>query len=296
MPLWKAWLLAARLKTLPAAVVPVWAGCLLAYQLRGTYHMGFALLTVMGAAFIQIATNFFNDVIDAEKGADTEKRLGPQRATATGLITARQMYLGALIAAALAAVCGLLLYQARGEIIFLIGVPSLYLSYGYTGGPFPLAYRGLGELFVILFFGLIAVSGTLFIQTGNWPWQGFVVGLQIGLLSAVLIAVNNYRDLEEDRSADKRTLVVRWGRPLMRRLIYFMTVSPALLLLPLGAYSLHFWSALVLALFFLFLEWRLMRPDGVSSKLLGLSALHLILFVLIQHLCLWLTSASLWIL
>ncbi len=293
MPLWKAWLLAARPKTLPAAIVPVWAACLLAFQLTGDIDLRLALVTLMGAVWIQIATNFFNDVIDAEKGADNEDRVGPARACATGLISRRAMYLGAFGALFLAALCGLLLYQARGWLILVIGLPSLYLSYGYTGGPVPLAYRGLGELFVILFFGLVAVSGTLFVQTDSWPWQGGILGLQVGLLSAVLIAVNNYRDLEGDQLVGKRTLAVRWGRRVMRRLIYLMTLLPSLLILFLGVQPFWFFSALILAFIFLFLERRFLRPDGVSSKLLGLSALHLILFVVVQHLCLGLTSGRL---
>lgn len=288
-PIWKAWLLAARPKTLPAAVVPTWSGCLLAWQLTGGFDLRLAVLTVLGAIFIQIATNFFNDVIDAEKGADTAARIGPQRATVSGLLSRRAMYSGAFFTLSLAVICGVFLLQERGWPILLIGIPSLYLSYGYTGGPLPLAYRGLGEAFVILFFGLVAVMGTVFVQTGGWPWQGAVLGLQVGLLSAVLIAVNNYRDLEEDRAADKRTIVVRWGRPLVARLIYFMTLLPALLVLLLQGVGVWFAVSFVLAVGFLFLERHFLRPDGVSSKLLGFSAVHLILFVIAQNLCLVLT-------
>ena len=278
--------MAARPKTLPAAVVPVWSGCLLAWQLSGDFDLRLAVLTLFGAIFIQIATNFFNDVIDAEKGADTAERAGPQRATASGLLSRRAMYGGAFVMLAAASVCGFLLFQERGWAILAIGIPSLYLSYGYTGGPLPLAYRGLGEVFVILFFGLIAVGGTVFVQTGMWPWLGAVLGFQIGLLSAVLIAVNNYRDLEEDEVVDKRTLVVRWGRAPVAKLIYAMTLLPSLLVLSYGGVGCWFFGSLALAGVFLVLEWRFLRPDGVSSKLLGLSALHLILFVLIQNLCL----------
>lgn len=188
-----------------------------------------------------------------------------------------------------AVVCGFLLYQVRGWAILAIGIPSLYLSYGYTGGPLPLAYRGLGEIFVILFFGLVAVAGTIFVQTGVWPWQGLVLGFQIGLLSAVLIAVNNYRDLEEDRDADKRTLAVRWGREPLRKLIHGMTVLPAFLVPVYSDSVCWFGASLALAAVFLVAEIRLLKPDTVSSKLLGLSALHLILFVVAQNVCLSLT-------
>jgi len=289
VPFWKAWVLAARPKTLPAAIVPVWAGCLLAKELTRNFDLRLAVLTALGAIFIQIATNFFNDVIDAEKGADTLDRVGPQRATVSGLLSRRAVYTGAIFILLQAIVCGFLLYQVRGWAILAIGVPSLYLSYGYTGGPFPLAYRGLGEVFVVLFFGLVAVMGTIFVQSGVWPWQGAVLGLQIGFLSAVLIAVNNYRDLEADGKANKRTLVVRWGRPPVSKLIDLMIVIPAILVLPLDGIGCWFFGSLALALLFLFLKKCLLGPDEVRSSLLGLSALHLILFVLLQNLCLSLT-------
>ncbi len=289
MAVLKSWVLAARPKTLPAAIVPVWAGCLVAWSVNGELSWRLAVVTVFGALFIQIATNFFNDVIDAEKGADTERRLGPKRAAAGGLLSPRALYQGAIFLLVQAVVCGIFLFQARGWPILLIGIPSLYLSYGYTGGKFPLAYLGLGELFVILFFGLVAVAGTVFIQIGEWPMRAWLVGLQIGLLSAVLIAVNNYRDLEEDRAAHKRTLVVRWGRKPVALLIYLMTVLPAGLVLLTAGPGLWFMVSLILALVFLALELLLLKPNEVAPQLLGLSALHLVLFVLAWHLCLALT-------
>ena len=194
--MFKACLLAARPKTLPAAIVPVWVGCVLAWKLSGNFNLWLALCTVGGAIAIQIATNFFNDAIDAKKGADTEKRLGPTRVTASGMMESKTVMQLATLFLGLAVACGVVLYQARGWPIIAIGIPSLFLAYGYTGGPFPLAYRGLGELFVVLFFGLVAVAGTVFIQTGGWPRESLLLGLQIGLLSAVLISINNLRDRE----------------------------------------------------------------------------------------------------
>ena len=286
---WKAWLLAARPKTLPAAIVPVWSGCLMTAALGFDISYRLAVVTIMGAIFIQIATNFFNDVIDALKGADTIERAGPTRATASGLLSPKAMYAGASFMLLQALVCGSLLADERGWPIVAIGIPSLYLSYGYTGGPVPLAYCGLGEIFVILFFGFVAVMGTIFIQTGLWPWQGWVLGLQIGCLSAVLIAVNNYRDLEEDKVANKRTLVVRLGRKPVAFLIYLLTILPSFLVLVFPDSWSWFALSFTLGATFLFLEWLLLKPDGVRSSLLGLSALHLILFVSAQHFCLVLT-------
>lgn len=207
----KACFLAARPKTLPAAIVPVWAGCVLAWKLTGKFDLILAVYTLAGAVAIQIATNFFNDAIDSRKGADTDRRLGPTRVTASGMLKSKTVMQVATGFLGIAVICGFLLFQARGWPILYIGIPSLFLAYGYTGGPFPLAYRGMGELFVILFFGLVAVAGTVFIQTGNWPRESLLLGLQIGLLSAILISINNLRDRDEDASTGKRTLAVRFG-------------------------------------------------------------------------------------
>ncbi|MBJ07241.1 MAG: 1,4-dihydroxy-2-naphthoate octaprenyltransferase [Verrucomicrobiaceae bacterium] len=207
----RSYLLATRPKTLPAAIVPVWVGCALAWKMTGGIDPRLALFTVLSALCIQVATNLFNDVIDDQKGADTAGRLGPQRVTGSGLLSRRAVYLGAFVFIGLACVCSVPLIEARGWTIIAIGIPSLYLAYGYTGGPFPLAYLGLGEVFVVLFFGLVAVGGTFFVQTGMWSWPAGALGLQVGMLSAVLIAINNLRDVEEDRRSGKKTLAVRFG-------------------------------------------------------------------------------------
>lgn len=285
----KAWLIASRPKTLPAAIVPVWAGCLMAWDLDRRFDLRLAALTCLGAIFIQIATNFFNDVIDAKKGADTVARRGPKRVTVTGLLSSRKVYGGALVMLLSASICGAYLFQERGWAIVVIGIPSLYLSYGYTGGFFPLAYKGVGEIFVILFFGLVAVMGTIFIQTESWRMEGFLLGLQVGFLSAVLIAVNNYRDVEDDQLAHKMTLAVRLGRPVVKWMIFVMTVTPSLLVLVLGGPITWFLISFPMATVFLILEIRFLKSAGVSSALLGLSALHLILFVFAQNLAMALT-------
>ncbi|MDA0765424.1 MAG: 1,4-dihydroxy-2-naphthoate octaprenyltransferase [Verrucomicrobia bacterium] len=225
----KAWILAARPKTLPAAIVPVWVGCVLAWKLVGAVDWRLAGFTLAGALCIQVATNLFNDAIDARKGADTEERLGPRRVTASGMLSRRVVYGGAAFFLLLAFACGVPLFLERGWVMLAIGVPSLFLAYGYTGGPFPLAYLGLGELFVVLFFGFVAVMGTVFVQTGEWLWPGAVLGLQVGLLSAVLITINNLRDVEEDRRSGKRTLAVRIGREGMLGVLHGMIYLPMVL-------------------------------------------------------------------
>ena len=275
-----AYLLAARPKTLPAAIVPVWVGCALAYHLTGAWDGWLAFYTVMGAVWIQIATNFFNDAIDSEKGADTDARLGPVRATATGRLSLKTVYVAAFVCLLLASAFGWPLFVARGWPMIVIAVPSFYLAYGYTGGPFPLAYKGLGELFVILFFGLVAVMGTVFVQTGVWYVQALVAGLAIGCLSAVLIAINNLRDVDEDRLNHKRTLAVKWGRPAVLRLVWMMCLiayTSAVWLFGSVSGLLYFLPAFIVGLLIIANIYKHL-PGQIYNKFLAMAALQLILY------------------
>ncbi|MGC3992233.1 MAG: 1,4-dihydroxy-2-naphthoate octaprenyltransferase [Chthoniobacteraceae bacterium] len=207
----KPWILAARPKTLGAAIAPVMVGSALGWRLSGDFCVWLMLATLGSCVCLQIAVNFFNDAVDGLKGSDTKERLGPVRITASGMMppaTVLKVGAGVLVLATLLAVP---LVWMRGWPIIAIGIPSLYFCYGYTGGPWPLAYRGLGELFVVLFFGLIAVTGSAFVQSGQWHVEALVAGLQIGMLSTVLIAINNLRDVDEDRKTGKKTLAVRFG-------------------------------------------------------------------------------------
>jgi 1,4-dihydroxy-2-naphthoate octaprenyltransferase len=287
----KAFVLAARPKTLPAAVVPVWAGCALAWKLTGKFDPLLAACTLLGAVAIQIATNFFNDAIDARKGADTARRLGPTRVTASGMLAPRTVMRLASVFLGIAALCGVVLFQARGWPIALIGIPSMFLAYGYTGGPFPLAYRGMGELFVIAFFGVIAVAGTVFVQTGGWPRESLLLGVQIGLLSAVLISINNMRDREEDATTGKNTLAVRFG-PRFAVVLIWLEVKTAifsgLAWIPLGHPALAVAGAPVF-LIGLRIIWGVMTnpPGPAFNRSLALAGIQLVLFALLfQILCL----------
>jgi len=280
-------LLVARPTTLPAAVVPVWAGCVLAWKLGGHFDLGLAMATLVGALAIQVATNSFNDAVDARKGADTGQRLGPLRMPASGMMSPRRvMALGAgflLIAVG----CGVVLMFARGWPIVAIGLPSLFFAYGYTGGPYPLAYRGLGELFVILFFGLVALAGTVHVQTGEWPREAWLLGLQVGLLSAVLISINNFRDREEDAVTGKRTLAVRAG-PKVAAAIIWLEIKVAaflgLLWLPWGHPALLLASLPVLLVGMRVLWGVLILPPGPAfNRLLALAGIQLILFAMLFH-------------
>ncbi len=286
-----ACLLAARPKTLPAAIVPVWAGCVLAWELTGAFNPRLAACTLGGAIAIQIATNFFNDAIDAQKGADTARRLGPQRVTASGLLSSRMVLAWACGFLLLAIGCGVVLYQARGWPILVIGIPSLFLAYGYTGGPFPLAYRGMGEVFVIVFFGFIAVAGSVFIQTGTWPGAAWLLGWQIGLLSAVLISINNLRDRAEDASTGKRTLAVRLGHAVAVRVIgleLLLAAGAGLVWLATSQRALAAAGVPVVLLGLRIVYGVSTQPPGPAyNRLLALGGVLLLLFAVVLHIAAW---------
>ncbi len=223
------WILALRPKTLTAAFVPILVATALVHATGSSVKWWVSAFALAASFFIQIATNLINDAIDFDKGADTEKRTGPQRVTQSGLISRRQVMIGAGFCLAIALAFGIPLVIEGGWPIALIGIVSLALAYGYTGGPFPLAYLGLGDLFVILFFGLIAVLGTFFLHTGQWSILAAVAGLQVGFLATVLIAINNLRDSPEDAKVGKKTLAVRFGARFSKIEITLLCYSPFLM-------------------------------------------------------------------
>jgi 1,4-dihydroxy-2-naphthoate polyprenyltransferase len=205
------WVLAARPKTLSAASVPVLVGSACAFALGGL-RVGPALAALGGALLLQIGANFANDVYDYEKGADTAERLGPTRAVQAGLISAAAMKRGMYVVFALALLIGIYLTLVAGPIVLLIGIVSILSAIAYTGGPYPLGYNGLGDLFVFAFFGLIAVCGTVFVQLGQVPALAIWCSIPVGALATAILVVNNLRDQEQDARVGKRTLAVRWGK------------------------------------------------------------------------------------
>lgn len=207
----RAWTLAARPATLTAAFAPVAVGTACAWRVDGL-RWDAALAALLGAFLIQIATNFANDMFDFQKGADTEERLGPTRAAQAGLLTVRQLRRGIIFAFTLALGVGIYLAWVAGPVVILIGLASMAAGLAYTGGPFPLAYNGLGDIFVMAFFGFVAVCGTAFVQALFVPDIAWLASVPIGALATAILVVNNVRDVEGDARAGKTTLVVRFGR------------------------------------------------------------------------------------
>jgi 1,4-dihydroxy-2-naphthoate octaprenyltransferase len=242
----RIWMMAARLRTLPAAIAPVLVGTALAYTLEDVFRPGAFVAAMLGSILIQIGTNLSNDYSDARRGADAEDRLGPVRVTAGGLVPPTQVLKATYITFGLAALCGVYLVSVAGIELLFVGIASIAAGVLYTGGPRPYGYEGLGEIFVFLFFGIVAVAGSTFAQTESWPWEAFVLAVPVGLLAAAILVVNNVRDLDGDKRAGKRTLAVRLGRERGRTL-YALMVYVAYLVAPLPWLlgSLSAWLLLV---------------------------------------------------
>lgn len=205
------WWLAARPKTLLAAATPVWVGSACAVAV-GSFRWLPALAALVGAMLLQVAANFANDVFDYEKGADTEARLGPTRAVAAGWLSPAAMRRALAIVIALVLLVGAYLVSVAGPMLLLIGVLSIVSAVAYTGGPYPLGYHGLGDVFVLAFFGFVAVAGSAFVQVGHVPAIAWLAAIPVGCLATNILVVNNVRDVETDIAAGKRTLPARFGR------------------------------------------------------------------------------------
>lgn len=266
----RGWYLAARPHTLPAAVVPVLVGTALAIADRH-FQITIALATLLASLLIQIGTNFANDYYDYRKGADTEARLGPMRVTAGGVFTPPQVLAATAITFALAILVGLFLVSVGGLPILTIGILSILSGIAYTGGPYPLGYNGLGDLFVFVFFGLVAVTGTYLLQAGSVSIGALLAAVPVGLLCTNILVVNNLRDVDTDRVAGKRTLAVRIGRAATRRqyaLFLLISYAVPLTLWQLGVSSpFLFWLPLLTAPRAAKLGWYVFTHNGRSLNL-----------------------------
>jgi 1,4-dihydroxy-2-naphthoate octaprenyltransferase len=241
--------MAARPRTLPAAVAPVLVGTAAAVEATDDIRVGAFIAALVGSIFIQVGTNLANDYSDARRGADSADRLGPVRVTSSGLVAPRRVLVATWVAFGVAVTAGIYLITVAGIVILIVGVASILAGVLYTGGPRPYGYEGLGELFVFLFFGLVAVNGSYYVQLERLDWLPFGLSLAVGFLVTAILVVNNVRDIETDQRAGKRTLAVRIGRPRTRQLYAALlaaafvavpvtllaTGGPALGLLALGA-------------------------------------------------------------
>ncbi len=249
--------MAARLRTLPAAIAPVLVGsaaadyvahtsCAVVHNPGGySFVLGFCephfkwgafVAALVGSIFIQIGTNLANDYSDAKRGADTVDRLGPVRVTSAGLVAPQRVLVATWLAFGVAIVAGIYLATVAGWLIIAVGAASILAGVLYTGGPRPYGYAGLGELFVFLFFGLVAVNGSYYVQdvyTGRFDWLPFWLSVSVGFLATAILVVNNIRDIDTDRRAGKRTLAVRLGRPGTRRLFVVLVAGAYAVLLGL---------------------------------------------------------------
>jgi len=250
---WNSWGLAIRLRTLPAAAAGVITGSALAWR-DGFFRLDAALACLLIAILLQIGSNLANDVFDFERGTDTAERLGPIRVTQAGLLTPSQIKTGMLVVFALAALFGLYLVWLGGWPILLIGIAAILSAIAYTGGPFPLGYYGLGDLFVFIFFGLASVAGTYYVQAKSVSAAAWWMAIPPGLMITAILVVNNLRDLENDRKAGKHTLAVMLGEQASK-VQYLICMVLAYLIIPLAAWlgivpwtSLLTWLSLPLAI------------------------------------------------
>lgn len=278
-----AWWLAARPKTLSLAVVPVIVGSVLAWAETGALAWPAMAAALLAAALIQVGTNLHNDAADFMRGADGPDRLGPQRAAATGWLSVRQVLAGAYAAFGGAFLLGVYLAWVGGWPIVAVGLLALAAGLAYTGGPRPIAYTSLGELFVFLFFGVVAVAGSYYLQTGRVTPAALLLGCALGGFAAAVLVVNNYRDLEADRRADKHTLAGLLG-PAATKALYAALVSlpfPLLLAPPvrvlLGGAGWAVAAALPAALYLAY-RFARTRPGPAFNRLLARTAQLQLLF------------------
>jgi len=276
------WLLASRPKTLTASFVPVFVATMLAKNDMGTFDWSLSLYAFLAVIFLQMGTNLINDAYDFKKGADTENRLGPVRVTQSGLLSYEHVLAGGMMCFGLSLLFGIPLIIQGGWIITIILLLSVLCGYLYTGGPMPLAYSGLGDLFVLIFFGFVATCAVYYLQTGFLTIQSWIAGAQVGFLATVMIAINNMRDIVGDKVAKKRTMAVRFGITFARWEVTVLIVT---------AFTLNYYWVMRNELFAALLPFAVLplgtllirgvwsqQPGRMYNRLLGLAALLQIAF------------------
>lgn len=280
-----AWIKAARPKTLPASISPVLLGAAIAWQ-DGVFNAVPAFLCLLVALLAQIAANFANDYFDFKKGADTGERLGPERAVASGWIEPRRMLVATFLTLGLSCLCGCFLLFYGGWILIPVGIAVALCVLAYSAGPFPLAYNGLGDVCVLLFYGVIPVCFTYYVQAGSFSILSLIVSVAVGVLSVNILIVNNYRDYQQDKKASKRTTIVLFGRRFGLVLYLLNGLIALLLVLPLVAsLSAISWQVGLLGVFFVFfyIVWRelAVKNGRELNHTLGKTGLLVFLFSLI---------------
>lgn len=288
----KAWILASRPHTLGIGIIPIVVGTVLALKYAPSFHWILMLSAMLSSLCIQISVNLINDALDFKKGADNSMRLGFLRATQQGWLSFNEVLYGAYFCIFLAFIMGIPMIVEGGPYFLALLIVAPILAYCYTGGPFPLAYLGLGELFVILFFGIISTVAGFYLQAYMVTKGALLAGLQIGLLAAVVIAINNLRDIENDVKAHKKTLAVRFGITFARLEITLMILLPYFLNILWS--DLGFYKAGLLPLVSLPLGFTIIRciwyyqPSKIYNTFLGLASLLNFLFGLFLSIGFWL--------
>lgn len=281
--LFNSWVEAARPKTLPASLSPVLLACVLAWC-DGVFRIIPAILCFGVALLAQIASNFANDYFDFKKGADREDRLGPERAVAQGWITPKAMLKATFLTLGLSCLCGCLLLFFAGWELIPVGIAIALCVLAYSAGPFPLAYNGLGDVCVVLFYGVIPVCFTYYVQAGTFSLLSFLLSLSVGLLSTNILVVNNYRDYVQDKAARKRTTIVLFGRGF-GRIFYLLNGLVALLLAMPLLFTAPSWVLFLFGGFFVlfYTTWRELydREGRQLNQTLGHTARNVFFFTLL---------------
>lgn len=292
------WLLAIRPKTLFASIAPVLLGLTIAYIDQARVDWVIGLLTMLAALLMQIASNLANDYLDSSYGVDTDKRLGPTRVTHAGLISEHAMKKALILVMGLAFMIGLYLIWVGGSIIMVVGLLSLYFAYGYTGGPYPLSHNGLGEVAALIFFGIVAVNGTTYLQTHQFSKLAFLMSFGPGLISATILAINNLRDRESDLEAKKRTIAVRFGERFQRTLCLVLITGSALVILVVTFIYQFTWLFPVFFLPLAFMKnWLHLARMPIDQRMndaLARTGQYLFLYCLLSSIGLLISSGFLW--
>lgn len=279
------WIMAIRPKTILASIGPVILGLGIAYFHKKHIDFFISILTILCAITLQFITNLFNDYMDFKNGVDDESRLGPIRVSAQGLLTAKEIKNALMILTILALAMGFYLMYIGGHYIILIGLLSLIFSYGYTGGPYPLSYHGLGELSALIFFGILAVSGTTYLQTKTFNPHEFYFGFSAGAIAALILGVNNLRDIESDLKAKKFTLAILVGKKIHKMILFTLAITPVIANFIFALVSKKYYFFIALFPFILYSKTLVkILTENASrnfNEYLGKTALYLFLYTLL---------------